>query len=450
MNSLNLTMSALLFLAAAAAIFAGVRADDGFPDYAEFAGKPYSVTYDGRSLFFNNSRVLLLSGTIHYPRATPAAWDNLFGKAKADGLNSIETCAWKRIRGRAGGSRPRPPIAAAFGIPHPYLCHPDVFWNAHEHKRGVFDFTDHKNLTLFLDKAAAAGLFVNLRLGPFVCAEWNYGGFPVWINDVPGLSTRTYNPAWLELMANFTERFVDIARPYLAINGGPVYIMQVENEFHPQSREDFKYVEWCGQLADRVMPESLWEMCNGASANNTINSCNDNDCAAFIKDHGQNGQVLISQPAMWTGEPPEGRTSTGRTPSLPCSPPTPSPLSIRERGLVPDVGAAVSVPSRGRGRDAPLRLVVRLARHGRDCVLDPALVRARGFAHELLHVRRRQPFWDEPGQRADHVVRERRQPQWSVGTGGAWGRGRGRAGAGLVMTAAVQPMACPTNPSTRT
>jgi len=76
-----------------------------------------------------------------------------------------------------------------------------VFWNVHEFKRGQeYDFSGPANLPLFLDKAAKAGLFVNLRIGPYVCAEWNYGGLPVWLNWISGMSLRSDSAAWMSEM----------------------------------------------------------------------------------------------------------------------------------------------------------------------------------------------------------------------------------------------------------
>ena len=110
-------------------------------------GAPYSVTADEHSLMINGSRSLYLSGSIHYPRSTPQMWDGLLAEAKAGGLTMITLY---------------------------------VFWNLHEPVRGTYDFaTGRKNLPLFLQKAADHGLFVYLRPGPYVCAEWDYGGLPV-------------------------------------------------------------------------------------------------------------------------------------------------------------------------------------------------------------------------------------------------------------------------------
>jgi beta-galactosidase GanA len=71
-----------------------------------------------------------------------------------------------------------------------------VFWNIHEQKRGTYDFSGRANLSGFLQEAANAGLFVNLRIGPYVCAEWDYGGLPAWLNNVPNIAFRSNNDAW--------------------------------------------------------------------------------------------------------------------------------------------------------------------------------------------------------------------------------------------------------------
>ena len=122
--------------------------------YEHVRGSPYTVSYDHRAIKINGQRTLLISGVIHYPRSTPGMWPYLFKMAKNQGLNTIQTY---------------------------------VFWNIHEQKQGVLDFTGRANISRFLEDAADAGLFVNLRIGPYVCAEWNYGGLPVWLNQVPNI-----------------------------------------------------------------------------------------------------------------------------------------------------------------------------------------------------------------------------------------------------------------------
>jgi Glycosyl hydrolases family 35 len=72
-----------------------------------------------------------------------------------------------------------------------------------EPERGKYDFTGNKNLRLFIQKAKDAGLYVILRVGPYVCAEWNYGGFPAWLREIGGIDHRGFNPAFMNEMTVF-------------------------------------------------------------------------------------------------------------------------------------------------------------------------------------------------------------------------------------------------------
>ncbi len=119
--------------------------------YEGVRGTPYKVGYDHRAITITGARTMLISGAIHYPRSTPGMWLYIMKMAKNQGLNAIQTY---------------------------------VFWNIHEQKQAVLDFSGRANLSPFLEEPVKAGLFVNLRIGPYVCAEWNYGGLPVWLNQM--------------------------------------------------------------------------------------------------------------------------------------------------------------------------------------------------------------------------------------------------------------------------
>jgi hypothetical protein len=255
----------LLKLAIALAVLATVTASlstEVIQSYEQVRGKPYKVTYDRRSMMIDGKRSLLLGGTLHYPRSTPGMWDDLFSKAKDHGLNMVET---------------------------------EVFWNYHEKIQGQFDFTNGSaNLPLWLQKAQKHGLFVVLRVGPYICAEYNFGGLPIWIRNMPGLQLRTYTEPWMSLSKNWLTRLMPVIRPYLAENGGPVIVMQIENEY---GFGDSNYVRWNGELAASLAPNVVWIMCNGEYANNTINTCNGCDCDTWVDQHWSEQP---NTPAMFT------------------------------------------------------------------------------------------------------------------------------------------------------
>ena len=158
------------------AAHSSVLAQPAFPYYASYAGKPYTVGYDKRAIQLNDEPVLFMSGSIHYPRSTPAMWPILMNAARDDGINMIEIY---------------------------------VFWNGHEPVEGQFDWSDRYNLTLFLDAIAMAGLFANLRIGPYVCAEWDYGGIPVWLSFKEGIRMRSYNQVWRDAVQKWVATVID-------------------------------------------------------------------------------------------------------------------------------------------------------------------------------------------------------------------------------------------------
>ncbi|KAH0918721.1 hypothetical protein HID58_026381, partial [Brassica napus] len=154
------------------------------------------VSHDGRAITIDSHRRVLLSGSIHYPRSTPEMWPNLIKKGKEGGLDAIETY---------------------------------VFWNAHEPTRRQYDFSGKLDLIRFLKTIQDEGLYGVLRIGPYACAEWNYGGFPVWLHNIPGMVFRTTNKAFMDEMQNFTTMIVDMVKKenLFASQGGPIILAQL-------------------------------------------------------------------------------------------------------------------------------------------------------------------------------------------------------------------------------
>jgi beta-galactosidase len=107
-----------------------------------------------------------------------------------------------------------------------------VFWNHHETAEGLFDFTTgNRDLARFLRLVQAEGLWVILRPGPYVCAEWDFGGIPPYLLRIPDLKIRCLDPRYMAAAERYMKRLATVVRPLLVTNGGPILMLQVENEY---------------------------------------------------------------------------------------------------------------------------------------------------------------------------------------------------------------------------
>ncbi|XP_022954831.1 beta-galactosidase 16-like [Cucurbita moschata] len=228
-----------------------------------------NVTYDGRSLIINGEHKLLFSGSIHYPRSTPEMWPSLIAKAKAGGLDVIETY---------------------------------VFWNIHEPQQGTYDFGGGRDLVRFLKEVQAQGLYACLRIGPFIEAEWNYGGLPFWLRDIPGIVYRSDNEPFKVRMQNFTTKIVSMMKleGLYASQGGPIILSQIENEYSMVEKffneKGPPYVKWAANMAVSLQTGVPWIMCKQNDAPDpTINTCNGFKCGETFT-----GPNSPNKPSIWT------------------------------------------------------------------------------------------------------------------------------------------------------
>ncbi|KAJ4889184.1 Beta-galactosidase 13 [Raphanus sativus] len=245
------------------------------------------VTYDGTSLIINGKRELLYSGSIHYPRSTPDMWPKIIKRAKQGGLNTIQTY---------------------------------VFWNVHEPVQGKFNFSGRADLVKFIKLVEKNGMYVTLRPGPFIQAEWNHGGLPYWLREIPGIFFRTDNKPFKE----HTERYVKVILDKLkeeklfASQGGPIILGQIENEYSAVERaykeDGVNYIKWAAKLVDSMNLGIPWVMCKQNNAPDPmINACNGRHCGDTFP-----GPNKKNKPSLWTenwttqfrvfGDPPAHRS----------------------------------------------------------------------------------------------------------------------------------------------
>lgn len=152
----------------------------------------------GNQFVKDGKSVKLISGAVHYFRNMPDTWTDVFQKMKALGCNCVETyCAW----------------------------------NMHEKVPGEYDFSGILNIAEFIRKAQKEGLMVIVRPGPYICAEWEFGGLPWWLQNNEDIEIRCMNKAYITHFDRYLDRLCDEIRPLLFTNGGPVIMVQCENEY---------------------------------------------------------------------------------------------------------------------------------------------------------------------------------------------------------------------------
>lgn len=160
--------------------------------------------------FYKDSKpIKIISGAVHYFRNMPDTWEDIFKKLRALGCNCVETyCAW----------------------------------NMHEKRPGEFDFSGILDVAEFLRTAQKEGLMAIVRPGPYICAEWEFGGLPWWLQTEENLEIRCKNETYIKYFDRYLDRLFDELRPLLITNGGPIIMLQCENEYGHYG-DDREYLE---------------------------------------------------------------------------------------------------------------------------------------------------------------------------------------------------------------
>ncbi|KAL9225415.1 hypothetical protein vseg_001344 [Gypsophila vaccaria] len=200
-------------------------------------------------------------------------WPDLIRKAKEGGLNAIETY---------------------------------VFWNAHEPLYRQYNFAGNLDFVKFFKTIHDEGLYAILRIGPYICAEWNYGGFPLWLHNMPGVQIRTNNDVFKNEMKIFTTLIVNMAKRanLFASQGGPIILAQIENDYgnvyEKYGKDGKEYINWAAQMALQQNIAEPWIMCQQSDAPAPmINTCNGFYCDNFTPNREGVPKIFTENWSGW-------------------------------------------------------------------------------------------------------------------------------------------------------
>jgi beta-galactosidase len=172
----------------------------------------------------------MISGEMHYPRVPREAWRTRMKMAKAMGLNTIGTY---------------------------------VFWNLHEPQKGKFDFSGNNDVAEFVKIAQQEGLWVILRPSPYVCAEWEFGGYPYWLQNEKGLEVRSKETQYLKEYETYIMEVGKQLAPLQINHGGNILMVQIENEYGSYG-SDKEYLKINEELFKKAGFDGLLYTCDPA------------------------------------------------------------------------------------------------------------------------------------------------------------------------------------------
>ena len=161
-----------------------------------------AINVDGQGFFINGRRTYIASGSLHYARVPHELWRDRLLRIKRAGFNTVETYA---------------------------------FWNFHEPRENEWNFTGDRDLGVFLSTAQELGLYAIVRVGPYVCAEWDSGGYPLWLRFKPPFKVRTADPGFLAVNDHWYDKILPLVAAHQIHRGGNVIMVQLENE-HPNGK----------------------------------------------------------------------------------------------------------------------------------------------------------------------------------------------------------------------
>ena len=217
------------------------------------APKTGSFRVGDKTFLLNGKPFVVKAAEVHYPRIPREYWQQRIQMCKALGMNTL--CIY-------------------------------IFWNSHEQREGQFDFTGNNDIRAFVQLAQKEGMWVIVRPGPYVCAEWEMGGLPWWLLKKKDIRLREQDPYFMERLEIFEKKVGEQLGDLTIEKGGPIIMVQVENEYGSYG-EDKPYIsavrdiirksgfdkvelfqcDWSSNFTKNGLDDLTWTMNFGTGAN---------------------------------------------------------------------------------------------------------------------------------------------------------------------------------------
>ncbi|KUJ18695.1 putative beta-calactosidase [Mollisia scopiformis] len=200
-----------------------------------------AFTYNRTSFLLHGESYQMIGGQMDPHRIPYQYWEKRLYAARAMGLNTIFSY---------------------------------IFWDQVQPSQDTWDFSGRNNIAEYFRLAQEIGLHIVLRAGPYVCGEHEWGGYPYWLSNIPGMVVRSNNAPFLNASKVYLDRLAEEIRPMLVQNGGPILMAQIENEYGSYG-------------ADHVYMEALRDLFYGAFGDDMVLYTNDGGYSEDIL----NGQI---------------------------------------------------------------------------------------------------------------------------------------------------------------
>ena len=200
--------------------------------------RSFVIDYDNNRFLKDGQPFRYISGSFHYFRVPKYYWVDRLKKMKAGGLNAVQT----------------------------YIA-----WNIHEPVHGQYVFEGDADLENFIDVANGVGLLVIIRAGPYICAEWEFGGYPAWMVKNTSIILRsTDNEHFLNYVRSWMGVLLPKLKPLLYENGGPIISVQVENEYGYYFACDHNYLAFLEQLFRQYLGNDVILFTNNGASEHAL------------------------------------------------------------------------------------------------------------------------------------------------------------------------------------